>query len=75
MVGIKILICIAIVCITSYMGIELASSLNKREKILIDMVTFLKLVQNEKKYIQKGRCSRPLCADALFPDSLQEQCR
>lgn len=54
MVGIKILICIAIVCITSYMGIELASSLNKREKILIDMVTFLKLVQNEMKYMLNG---------------------
>ena len=51
MFGIKIIICIAIVCITSYIGIELASMLNKREKTLIDMITFLKLVQNDMKYL------------------------
>ena len=51
MIGIKLIICIAIVFITSYIGIELAYSLNVREKILIDMVTFLKLVQNEMKYM------------------------
>lgn len=51
MLGIKLLICIAIVFITSYIGIELASNLKKREKELIDMVTFLKLVKNEMKYM------------------------
>lgn len=51
MLGIKILISIAILCITSYMGIEMSSSLSRREEILTDMVTFLKLVQNEMKYM------------------------
>ena len=51
MIGIKIVISIAILCITSYIGIELSSSLNRREKILVDMVTFLRLVKNEMKYM------------------------
>ena len=51
MLGIKLLICIAILFITSYIGMELASNLKNREKELIDMVTFLKLVQNEMKYM------------------------
>lgn len=51
MLGVKIIISIVILCITSYMGIEMSSSLKSREEILTDMVTFLKLVQNEMKYM------------------------
>jgi len=48
---IKIIISIAILCITSYIGIEMASALKSREQILTDMITFLRLVQNEMVYM------------------------
>ncbi len=51
MIFIKIVISIVILCITSYIGIELASSLKEREEILIDMITFLKMVENEMIYM------------------------
>ena len=47
----KIIIAIAILFITSYMGMELANSLKSREEVLTDMITFLRLVQNEMMYM------------------------
>lgn len=51
MIFIKIIIAIAILFITSYMGMELANSLKSREEVLTDMITFLRLVQNEMMYM------------------------
>lgn len=51
MIFVKIIISIAILCITSYIGIEMASALKAREEILTDMITFLRLVQNEMVYM------------------------
>ena len=51
MIFIKIIISIAILCITSYIGIEMARALKSREQILTDMITFLKMVQNEMVYM------------------------
>lgn len=51
MIFIKIIISISILCITSYIGIEMASSLKSREEILTDYITFLRLVQNEMIYM------------------------
>ncbi len=51
MILIKIIISIVILCITSYIGIEMASSLKEREVILKDYITFLKMVQNEMTYM------------------------
>jgi stage III sporulation protein AB len=51
MIFLKIIIFIAILCITSYIGIEMASSLKAREEILTDYITFLRLVQNEMMYM------------------------
>lgn len=51
MVLIKIVISIAIVCLTGYIGYLKALKLKKREYILRDMVTFLNLVKNEIKYM------------------------
>lgn len=51
MIFVKIIIAIAILFITSYLGIELANSLKSREEVLTDMITFLRLVQNEMMYM------------------------
>ena len=51
MIFIKIIISLAILCITSYIGIEMASALKSREEILTDYITFLRLLQNEMIYI------------------------
>ena len=51
MIFVKIIISIAILFITSYLGIELANSLKSREEVLTDMITFLRLVQNEMMYM------------------------
>lgn len=51
MIFVKIIIAIAILFITSYMGMELANSLKSREEVLTDMITFLRLVQNEMMYM------------------------
>lgn len=51
MIFIKIIISLAILCITSYIGIEMASSLKSREEILTDYITFLRLLQNEMVYM------------------------
>lgn len=51
MLVLKIIICIAIVILTGYMGNLKALKLKKREYILRDMVTFLNLVKNEIKYM------------------------
>lgn len=51
MIFIKIIISIAIFCITTYIGMEMASSLKSREEILTDYITFLRLVQNEMIYM------------------------
>lgn len=51
MIFIKIIISLAILCITSYIGIEMASSLKSREEILTDYITFLRLLQNEMIYM------------------------
>lgn len=51
MIFIKTIISIAILCITSYIGIEMATALKFREEILTDMITFLRLVQNEMVYM------------------------
>lgn len=46
----KIIISIAIVSITAYIGNQKAINLKKREYILRDMVTFFKLVKDEIRY-------------------------
>lgn len=51
MILIKIIISLAILCITSYIGIEMAGALKAREHILTDMITFLRMVQNEMVYM------------------------
>ena len=51
MIFIKVVISIVILCITSYIGIEMASALKSREEILTDFITFLRLVQNEMVYM------------------------
>lgn len=51
MIFIKIIISISILCITSYIGVEMATALKSREQILVDYITFLKLVQNEMIYM------------------------
>lgn len=51
MIFIKVVISIVILCITSYIGIEMASALKSREEILTDFITFLRLVQNEMIYM------------------------
>lgn len=51
MIFIKVVISIVILCITSYIGIEMASALKAREEILTDFITFLRLVQNEMIYM------------------------
>ena len=51
MIFIKIIISIVILFITSYIGIEMAGALKSREEILTDMITFLRLVQNEMMYM------------------------
>lgn len=51
MIFFKIIISIAILCITSYIGIEMASALKAREQILTDYITFLRLLQNEMIYM------------------------
>lgn len=51
MIVIKIIISISIVCITAYIGTYKARKLKQREYILREMVTFLKLVENEIRYM------------------------
>lgn len=51
MIVVKIIISISIVCITAYIGTYKARKLKQREYILREMVTFLKLVENEIKYM------------------------
>ena len=51
MIFIKIIISIAILCITSYIGIEMSKSLKAREEILTDFITFLRLLLNEMIYM------------------------
>src|SRR5574344_1490684 len=51
MIFLKVIIAVAIVCVTGYIGIYKSEKLSKREYILRDMVTFLKLVENEIKYM------------------------
>lgn len=51
MLGLKILVCISILCITSYIGIEMSRLLKVREVVLTDAITFLKMVQNEMVYM------------------------
>lgn len=51
---IKITISAAIVCITTYVGIEMAYSLKARQEILTDMVTFLRLIENEMVYMSNS---------------------
>ena len=51
MIILKIIISIAIVALTAYIGNLKALKLKKREYILRDMVTFLNLVKNEIKYM------------------------
>ena len=46
----KIIISLAIVLLTAYIGNQKAVSLKKREYILREMVTFLKLVEDEIRY-------------------------
>lgn len=47
----KIVISFAIVALTTYIGTFKARKLKQREYVLRDMITFLKLVENEIKYI------------------------
>lgn len=51
MIGMKIIISVAIVSLTAYIGSYKARKLKKREHILREMVTFLKLVENEIRYM------------------------
>ncbi len=48
---IKIGVSLSILCITSYIGIEMSNSLRSREEMLTDIITFLKLVKNEMVYM------------------------
>jgi len=54
MIGIKIIIAIAIVCITGYMGLEMSELLKSREEILREFVTFITLVKNEMVYMRSN---------------------
>lgn len=54
MILFKIIISMAILCITSYIGIEMATSLKSREEILTDYITFLRMVQNEMVYMSNS---------------------
>lgn len=54
MIFIKIMISIVILLITSYIGIEMATSLKEREEILTDYITFLRMVQNEMVYMSNS---------------------
>lgn len=51
MLGIKLVICMAICLICTYMGMEMAHKLKSREMILTECVTFLKMVENEMVYM------------------------
>ncbi len=51
MIVIKIIISVFIVILTAYIGAYKAMKLKQRERILREMVTFLKLVGNEIKYM------------------------
>lgn len=51
MIVIKIVISCAIVALTTYIGTFKARKLKQREYVLRDMITFLKLVENEIKYM------------------------
>lgn len=50
MIVIKIIISLSIIGICSYLGINKARSLYKRENLLRDTITFLNLVENEINY-------------------------
>lgn len=52
MVIIKIVVSAAIVCISGYIGIEMASLLKAREDILTEYITFVTLVKNEMTYMR-----------------------
>lgn len=52
MIGIKIIIGIAIVCISGYIGIEMSNMLKARETILSEYITFATLVKNEMVYMR-----------------------
>ena len=51
MIVVKSIISIAIVCLSAYIGTYKSRKLKEREHILREMVTFLKLVENEIKYM------------------------
>ena len=51
MIIVKGIISIAIICISAYIGTYKSRKLKEREYILREMVTFLKLVENEIKYM------------------------
>ena len=51
MIVIKIIISILIVALTAYIGSSKSRKLKEREYVLREMVTFLKLVENEIKYM------------------------
>lgn len=51
MIVIKIIISILIVVLTAYIGSSKSRKLKEREYVLREMVTFLKLVENEIKYM------------------------
>ena len=51
MIVIKIIISILIVALTAYIGSSKSRKLKEREHVLREMVTFLKLVENEIKYM------------------------
>ena len=51
MIIVKSVISIAIICLSAYIGTYKSRKLKEREHVLREMVTFLKLVQNEIKYM------------------------
>lgn len=51
MIIVKSVISIAIICLSAYIGTYKSRKLKERERVLIEMVTFLKLVKNEIKYM------------------------
>ena len=57
MIFIKIIISIAIFCITTYIGMEMASSLKSREEILTDYITFLVFFQDKALYSSNHKIS------------------
>jgi stage III sporulation protein AB len=54
MIGIKIIIGIVIICISGYIGIEMAENLRAREDVLRDFSKFLNMLKSEMMYLNSN---------------------